>query len=395
MGMGSLDDMQQGLQAVKDLNVPTIGTITLDSYTRMGQFDEAKKSLQAGLGLNGFPILAYSPTQIINHLSTLCNEEFLIQVRHGTANPVKIFEQLAKSHLLLTEGGPVSYCLPYSRSSLKEAIASWQRACRILANYPTKSHLESFAGCLLGQLCHPSILVSLGILEALFFQRNGLKDISLSYAQNYSLYQDLAAVSALKKLANIYLSAEMSWHIVIYTFMGLFPETLQGYENILKESVQLAMLSGAKRLIVKTHEESRQIPTVASNLAALKRAHEFSLPIYQNISYDYEEEEIIFLQAQALIETVLNLDKDIGTGLYKAFKSGYMDVPFCLHPDNRRLATCTIDQKGYLQWVSGGKLPIQIKNLSAGLPSLNSQQFLKMLAFNRDKFDNKEGASEP
>ena len=41
MGMGSLKDMQVGLKAVKDLAAPTIGTNTLDSYTRMGQFEEA------------------------------------------------------------------------------------------------------------------------------------------------------------------------------------------------------------------------------------------------------------------------------------------------------------------------------------------------------------------
>jgi methylaspartate mutase epsilon subunit len=395
MGMGSIGDMQAGLQAVKDLAAPTVGTITLDSYTRMGQFDEAEKSLKARLDLNGFPILAYSPSQIMDHLSCLGSDDFLIQVRHGTASPEKIFEQLVKCRLFLTEGGPISYCLPYSRLPLEEAISSWQRACLILADYPAKSHLESFAGCLLGQLCHPTILVALGILEALFFQHNGLKDISLSYAQNYSLNQDLAAVSALKRLAGLYLPQEISWHVVIYTFMGLFPETKRGYENILNESVQLAVLSGAKRLIVKTGEESRQIPTVASNIASLNKAHEFSTVLPEDVPYDWEEEELIFSQSAALIDCVLNLDEDIGTALYKAFQKGYLDVPFCLHPDNRRLATCAIDHHGYLQWVSLGNLPITIKkgvSHSSAIPALTSQKFLEMLAFNRQKFDTPEAS---
>ena len=171
----------------------------------------------------------------------------------------------------------------------------------LLADYP-QAHLESFAGCLLGQLCHPSILVSLGILEALFFEQNGLKDISLSYAQNYNLTQDLAAISALRRLADRYLSEKTCRHIVVYTFMGLFPETGTGYEKILKESVHLAILSGAKRLIVKTHEESRHIPTVASNLAALKKAYECSSCVSeQDVSYDREEEELMkFLISQKI-----------------------------------------------------------------------------------------------
>ncbi|MCE3230497.1 MAG: methylaspartate mutase subunit [Alphaproteobacteria bacterium] len=71
MGMASLENMQAGLKAVKSLELPVVGTITLDSYTRMGQFDEAKKSLQAGLDLNGFPVLAYSPSEIMEQLSSL------------------------------------------------------------------------------------------------------------------------------------------------------------------------------------------------------------------------------------------------------------------------------------------------------------------------------------
>lgn len=389
MGMASLKDMKRGIKAVKDLEAPTIGTITLDSYTRLGQSKEARKALEAGLALNGFPILLYKPQEIIEYISYLADSDFLIQVRHGTPIPEKIFQHLVDCNLFLTEGGPISYCLPYSRASLKGAISSWQKACDILARHPEKSHLESFGGCLLGQLCHPSILVSVGILEALFFLKQGLKDISLSYAQQYSLPQDLAAVSALTRLAGEYLSEDVNWHIVIYTFMGLFPQTYQGYEKILEESIHLARLSGAKRLIVKTYEESVQIPSVSSNLKALEQAHNFTDIFFEKELTDEAEEEVIYTQAKAIIDAVLNLDKEISTGIYMAFQQGYLDVPFCIHPDNRRLATCAIDQKGYLQWVTLGNLPFQTKSSAnpANLPTLTSQNFLEMLQFNRNRFD--------
>ncbi|MBM3468359.1 MAG: methylaspartate mutase [Alphaproteobacteria bacterium] len=391
MGMASLQEMQEGLKAVKGLNIPAIGTITLDSYTRMGQLEEAQKALQAGLDLNGFPVLSYSSQEIIENLCTVADKDFLIQVRHGTASPVNLFKHLVECTLFLTEGGPVSYCLPYSQLSLKEAIDSWRQACLILGEYPQQSHLESFAGCLLGQLCHPTILVALGILEALFFQKNGLKDISLSYAQHYNLSQDLAAVAALKRLANIYISHEISWHIVIYTFMGLFPQTVKGYNGIVEESVQLATHAGARRLIVKTQEESTQISTLSANLSALKQAHELynSSPSFE-MSEDKEEEELIFEQAKAIIDAVLNLSSEIETSLYKAFQAGYLDVPYCLHPDNRRLASCAIDKEGYMQWISIGKLPIPIQSgrlYPFSFHTLTSKEFLQMLAFNRMKFD--------
>ena len=389
MGMASLRDMQKGLKAVKELDALTIGTITLDSYTRTQQFEKAEKALRSGLDLNGFPLLAYSQEEIADNLSCLMEKDFFIQVRHGTANPEQIFKHLVKSHLFLTEGGPISYCLPYSQSPLKNSINSWKKGCEILARYPLQSHLESFAGCILGQLCHPTILVAVGILEGLFFQKNGLRDISLSYAQHYNIFQDVAAVAALKRLAQLYFSKEVAWHIVIYTFMGIFPQTLKGHEEILKESVSLAKISEAKRLIVKTHDESSQIPSVKSNLEALKKAYEYSHTFLPLFNYDKEEEEIIFFQSKAIIECVLNLHQELETGLFKAFNQGYLDVPFCLHQDNLRLATCAIDPKGYLQWVSTGKLPIKVKPTQHFLQKnkLNSQKFMEMLEYNRIKFD--------
>ena len=63
----------------------------------------------------------------IDSLSSLACEDFLIQVRHGTAKPEKIFKRLVQCNLFVTEGGPVSYCLPYSRTPLEEACLSFYR----------------------------------------------------------------------------------------------------------------------------------------------------------------------------------------------------------------------------------------------------------------------------
>lgn len=138
------------------------------------------------------------------------------------------------------------------------------------------------------------------------------------------------------------------------------------------------------------YEERRNIqpiPTLKTNLTSLKKAYDFSTSSFLPVAHDSAEEEIIFSQAKTLIESTLNLDSNISISLYKAFKSGFLDVPFCLHPDNRRLTSCAIDNNGYLQWISTGNLPLKPIKSSINLPSLTSQQFLKMLAFNRQKFD--------
>ena len=55
---------------------------------------------------------------------------------------------------------------------------------------------------MMGQLCPPSLLVAISVLEGLFFRQHGLRSISLSYAQQTSPAQDDEAVAALTSLAD-------------------------------------------------------------------------------------------------------------------------------------------------------------------------------------------------
>jgi len=56
---------------------------------------------------------------------------------------------------------------------------------------------------------------------------------------------------------------------------------------------------------------------------------------------------------------VLDLSPDIGTALATAFRRGYLDVPYCLHPDNAGRARSYLDSAGRLQWSSVGSMPIR------------------------------------
>ena len=144
-------------------------------------------------------------------------------MRHGSAPAENIVTTMIEVGLDCTEGGPVSYCLPYGRTPLRRAVPEWARCCELLADTGS-AHLESFGGCLLGQLCPPSLLVATSILEGLFFRRHGLRSISLSYAQQTHAGQDLEALRALRTLAGEFF-AGLDWHVVLYTYMGVFPRS--------------------------------------------------------------------------------------------------------------------------------------------------------------------------
>jgi methylaspartate mutase epsilon subunit len=279
MGFGTVEKMLEGLQAVANCPVPTIGTLTLDSYTRVNDFISPRIALENKQEINGYPLVTHGSEVTRNLLASIDEKSFVVQVRHGTALPLEVFKVLLDAGINATEGGPVSYCLPYSRLPIEQAISAWATCCKLLAEkreHGVVNHLESFAGCMLGQLCPPSLLIALGILEGIFFKRYGVASVSLSYAQGTNSTQDLAALAVLRSLANEYLS-EIDWHIVVYTYMGVFPKTTTGANEIIAESARIAKFGKAQRLIVKTPAEAYRIPTISENISSLELAFNASL----------------------------------------------------------------------------------------------------------------------
>jgi methylaspartate mutase epsilon subunit len=390
MGFALPNEMRAGLEAVKNAQAFTVGTITLDSYTRVGDHDSARRSLQEGKRLNGYPIVVHGPEATRGLVSDLQADNFPVQVRHGSAKPLDIFRAIKEAGLDATEGGPISYCLPYGRTPLAESIDAWSRCCELIAapaGDPDAIHLESFGGCLLGQMCPPSLLVAMSILEGLFFIQHGVHSISLSYAQQTSPIQDVAALHALRALAGELLAAA-HWHVVVYTYMGVFPRTPRGSEDLLAESVRLCRLGGAQRLIVKTVAEAQRIPTVAENVDALELASRVwrAQPADRRAAVDMALVAEIHGEASRIVDAVLNLHADVGVALLRAFETGYLDIPYCLHQDNRGSSRSYLDDALQLQWHSVGQMPIQAKPSSRG-GRLNPSSFLAMLSSVERKFD--------
>lgn len=388
MGFGELDVMRDGLRAVADLPCAAIGTITLDSYTRVGDYESPVRCLQQGMSVNGFPILSHALADVRQMLSGIHGEHFPVQVRHGTAEPQQIFRRLLALGLDATEGGPVSYCMPYSRIPLARAVSSWRESCLLFAGECPHAHIETFGGCLLGQLCPPSLLICLAVLEALFFRQHGVQGVSLSYAQGTCMAQDLGALASLRQLATEYLAGG-HWHVVVYGYMGVFPRTERGAHNLIADSARLAYQAGCERLIVKTLAEARQIPSVADNLAALSLSARVCIegaPAEAARMACYQQETLF--EARCLIEGVLNLSSDIGTALVRAFACGLLDIPYCLHADNRGQTRVRIDSEGAMRWQQLGKLPLPASCAPADQTcQTGANELMRMLNFTMNRYD--------
>jgi methylaspartate mutase epsilon subunit len=319
-------------------------------------------------------------------LRGLVSRDFPLQVRHGSADPRRIFETMLAAGVHVTEGGPVSYCLPYSRMPLRQAVDAWSASARLLAEQRglgIRCHIETFGGCLLGQLCPPSLLVAVSLLEGMFFRSHGVSSISLSYAQQTNAGQDREAIAALRRLARRFLPAT-DWHIVVYTYMGVYPSTAEGAQALLDESVRLAAGAGAERLIVKTAVEASRIPTIGENVGALERAAAIAAGVRPGDPVDAEDSET-YVEASALVEAVIELHPRLDRALVMAFAGGLLDIPFCLHPDNRNDARSVIGADGRLEWLDTGRLPLGRRRRAAG--TLSAEGLLRMLAFTASRFD--------
>lgn len=375
MGMSDPQEMRAGLVRVRDVCAYTAGTITIDSFTRVGDLASAARAVAEGWPLNGFPIATHPPEVIAQMLDGLVGDDFQVQVRHGSPQPQHIVRAMARGGLSATEGGPVSYCLPYGRVPLRVSVEAWRETCDLLVELTETPHIETFGGCLLGQLCPPSMLVAVSVLEALFFAQRGVTSVSVSYAQQVHQDQDVEAIHALRTLCAELL--EVNWHVVVYTYMGVFPVTAAGALELLDDSVDLARVTGSERLIVKTISESNRIPSVADNIYSLKRAAHRSLRPYE--SRFLATDSRILTEARLLIDAVLDCQPDVGEGLLVAFERGLLDIPYCLHPDNLGRARSTIDEEGKLAWSDLGLLPLRTVTQPATQKPLDSWSLMRAL----------------
>lgn len=387
MGFGRPEQMRAGLIATRQARATTVGTVTLDSFTRMGDFAAARRALRQGRELNGYPIVTLGPDVTRAMIAGVAADGFPIQVRHGSPAPAAIFSALMAAGLDATEGGPVSYCLPYSRTPVSQSVRAWREASKQLASLRADGgvpHLESFGGCMLGQLCPPSLLIAITVLEGMFFAQQGIGSVSLSYAQQTHPGQDEEAVWALRAIAADLLP-DVTWHVVVYAYMGLYPRTEPGALGLLAAAARLARRTGAARLIVKTAAESSRIPSVGDNVRALEtaaQAAERARPAATPPPSSGIEAE-----ARAIIDRVRDLDRDLGQALVTAFARGYLDVPYCLHPDNAGRTRSYLDEDGRLGWAATGSLPIRPVPGRPARDGLTSAGLLHALSYVRDRYD--------
>jgi len=222
---------------------------------------------------------------------------------------------------------------------------------------------------LTGTLVPPFISHTVGIIEGLLALRQGVRSITLGYGQTGSLAQDLAAVVALRELADEYFRAagydDFELSIVFHQWMGGFPEDEAKAFAVISWGSVAAVLAGAEKIIVKTPHEAAGIPTKEANVQGLRATRQVINIVGDQkaasaaiIKTDHET-DLIKAEVRCLIEKTRQLgDGDIALGVVRAFEAGVIDVPFAPTIYNVGKVLPMRDNMGFVRIFKKGNLPL-------------------------------------
>ena len=310
---------------------------TIDSYTRDNEYGKAQTGLEKAREtnedtLNGFPA--------VNHGVDGCRElieaiDAPIEVRHGTPDARLLAAITFAGGFQSFEGGPISYNIPYTKEhGLAETIEHWQFVDRLAGAYTERGvriNREPF-GPLTGTLVPPSIAIAIGIVEGQLAATQGVRSVTLGYGQVGNVVQDVAALRALRKLANEYLPDEVVVTTVFHEWMGGFPPDEARASGVISLGGMTAAIARPDKVITKSPQEFQGVPTKEANAAGLRTTRQIiDMAIEQNIDIDGidEEQALIERETHCLMDAIVRHgDGDVASGTIKAFESVALDVPF-------------------------------------------------------------------
>ncbi|HET6209644.1 MAG TPA: hypothetical protein VFD94_04635, partial [Jatrophihabitans sp.] len=322
--------------------------LTVDSHTRHNDYSTAAELLAAGLAqdrdlLNGYPLASHPVADTRDLFGELGRP---VSLRHGTPDARLLTEYALAAGITEIEGGGLCYTLPYAKSyPLDRALAHWQyvdRLCAIAGPAGRPIHRESF-GPLTGTLVPPVITIAVQLCELLLAAEQGVRSFAVSFGQTGSIEQDVALAQVLREQAGRLLArfgfADVRLSLVYHQWMGAFPADPALAWQLIAVSAAASRLAGADKVVLKTPDEASGIPSIDSNVAAV-RAVRYVLELFPHGCTVHSE---VIEQERALLDSEVShlmhrvLDQQPGSllaAVHRSVLAGIIDVPFAPHQQN-------------------------------------------------------------
>jgi methylaspartate mutase epsilon subunit len=344
----------------------------VDSLTRNNNYAGAEEAIRdsrlSGTStLNGFPVVNHGVTG----LRRIAQQVRLpLQTRHSTRDPRLLAEISFAGGVTSFEGGAISYNIPYYKDyPLAESIRNWQ-----YVDYLTGLHHKLFGivldreffGTLTATLIPPSLAIVTNIIETLLAVRQGVKCVSLGYAEQGHRSQDIAAIRMMKKMTGEILDhmgyKDVQVNTVFHQYMAAFPPCMKRADELIRSSAMTAARSGATRLIGKTPVEAFRIPTLTDNIIGLELIQgglAAANDVYVDEAQVAEECAVIRREVEAIFESiVLCGNGDVAQGVVTGFEKGFIDIPFSPSVHNRGEVMTMRDVEGAVRFLATGNLKL-------------------------------------
>ncbi|MGC4903852.1 methylaspartate mutase [Micromonospora echinospora] len=360
-GVAGHADMLELLRALAAAR-PSILSVTIDSHTRLRQFDTAAQLLARDpTQLNGYPLIAHG-WQRARELTSAVTVP--LEVRHGSPDGRDLFAVALAAGISSFEGGGIGYNLPYCKNvPLSESLRAWQEIDSLCGELAAAGVIvdREFFGTLTAVLVPPAISIAVTLLEALAAVRAGVRCVSLAYPQGGELHQDVAALRCLRRLAARYLGPQVEAYPVLHEFMGVFPRHPQWATALILYGGLLARLGGATKVVNKTEHEAHGVPDADANARGIVTTAVGASALFDFVRVDEDRiaEEVHWIEREVveLVEPVLAGD-DLLTGIAGAFHDGRLDVPFTASVHARGDVLPRRDRTGAIRFARTGALPL-------------------------------------
>jgi len=342
----------------------------VDSLTRNNNYIGAEESIRdctaSGIStINGFPVINHG----VDVLRRIASEvKIPLQTRHSTRDPRLLAEISYAGGVTAFEGGAICYNIPYYKDyPLQESIKAWQYVDRLTGLYYDRFGIaldREFFGTLTATLIPPCLAIVVNILEAIMAVLQGVKCVSLGYAEQGNRIQDIAAIRMLRQISSELIKnmgyKDVQINTVFHQYMAAFPEDLRRAEMLIYNSSITAALAAATRVIIKTPVEALRIPSLEDNVLAINLVNQgiFAASRTQIVEKQITEEcDIIRREVNAMLDSVfLCGGGSVARGIITSFQKGFIDIPFSPSIYNLGKVVTARDTEGAVRFLSIGNL---------------------------------------
>jgi methylaspartate mutase epsilon subunit len=369
-GVANLHEQIEKLKELQKINID-VASVQLDASTRVKNYQKAKEGVEISNAkktsfLNGFPVPIYGQKGIIDIVESL---KIPFQIRGGAPDHRLTYEIAISGGSSAVEGGFLCYLFPYDKeTSPSESLRNWQYVDRLAGLYYERDNIiinREWFGVLTANLIPPSLAIAVNIIQTILSAKQGVKSISIGYAEQGNRSQDIAAMQANKELNNKYLRYfginDVTIPTVFHQYMAAFPSDFEKSEMLIFNSAVSAQLSKADRMMMKSPVEAHKIPSTKENQLGVKISKRGFL-LAKDMDIDHKivnlEKKMIHKEVDSIISEVLKLgDGDLAKGAIKAFAKGTIDIPFSPSKYNRGEVVCIRDINGAVRYAQFGNLP--------------------------------------